>query len=128
MFESKKILIIDDEVEVVKGIEIKLKDAGYDTVSAYNGMDGLEKAKKEKPDLIILDVVMPMIDGFGVCHRIKESEDLKLIPIIFLTIKKEPVDQWQGLSCGAVVYITKPFEFEDLLGTIKEILNLKERK
>ncbi|MCK5533838.1 response regulator [bacterium] len=118
---KKKILVVDDEFDIVDIVKIFLEGKGYEVVSAYNGEDALKLIQKEKPDLIILDVLMPGIDGFEVCQKLKSEKDTMFIPIIFLTAKDQLADKWKGLFMGAVGYITKPFEEERLLGKIEKI-------
>jgi DNA-binding response OmpR family regulator len=119
---NKKILVVDDEVFLVKAIQIRLKRAGYDVITAYDGLDGLNKAREEKPDLIILDVMLPKKNGYQVCRLLKFDEQYKHIPIIMLTAKGQKTDREWGEKTGADCYITKPFEDAELLSKIKELL------
>lgn len=117
-----KILVIDDEEHIVELIRYNLQNAGFDTVEAYNGLDGLALAKKEKPTLILLDVMLPLMDGLEVCRNLRSAEQTKGIPIIMLTAKSEEIDKILGLELGADDYITKPFSVRELMARIKAVL------
>lgn len=119
---KKKILVVDDEVGLAKVVEIRLKAAGYDVILAYDGQEGLEKAKAENPDLMILDLMLPKMDGFKVCGLLKSDARYKKIPIIIYTARVQDSDQQLGKEVGADAYITKPFEPQVLLGKVKELL------
>lgn len=113
---DQKILIIEDEKQIVRFIELELKHEGYKVLIAYDGLRGLESARFEKPDLILLDLMLPGINGFEVCRKIREFSS---IPIIMLTAKDTTVDKVSGLDMGADDYITKPFEMDELLARIR---------
>ncbi|NCC79203.1 MAG: response regulator transcription factor [Clostridia bacterium] len=117
-----KVLIIDDEEHIVELIRYNLENAGYDAVEAYNGIDGIKAAKAEKPTLILLDVMLPMMDGLEVCRKLRKDDTTKHIPIIMLTAKSEEIDKILGLELGADDYITKPFSVRELLARIKAVL------
>lgn len=117
-----KVLIIDDEEHIVELIRYNLENAGYDAVEAYNGIDGIKAAKNEKPTLILLDVMLPMMDGLEVCRKLRKDDTTKHIPIIMLTAKSEEIDKILGLELGADDYITKPFSVRELLARIKAVL------
>ncbi|MBO1263604.1 response regulator transcription factor [Proteiniclasticum sp. SCR006] len=117
-----KVLIIDDEEHIVELIRYNLENAGYDAVEAYNGVDGIKAAKNEKPTLILLDVMLPMMDGLEVCRKLRKDDTTKHIPIIMLTAKSEEIDKILGLELGADDYITKPFSVRELLARIKAVL------
>jgi two-component system alkaline phosphatase synthesis response regulator PhoP len=115
----KKILIVDDEPQIVEICKDYLQAAGYETVTANNGTQALALARKEKPDLVVLDLMMPEMDGFDVCRAIrKESE----VPIIMLTAKVEETDKLIGLELGADDYITKPFSPRELVARTRVVL------
>ncbi len=118
----KKILLVDDEKDVVDTTQVLLEEKGYTVISAYDGLAGLEKAKKEKPDLILLDVMMPNLNGYQVCRELKKDPNLKSIPIVMLTSKAQESDRFWGIESGADDYISKPFDFLNLLETIKKCL------
>ena len=115
----KKILVVDDETELLKAISILLKTSGYEVVTAQDGQEGLEKAKSLSPDLIVLDILMPKMDGYEVCRLLKFDEKYKSIPIIMLTAKVQDIDKAMGKKVGADDYIAKPFETQDLIDKIK---------
>lgn len=117
-----KVLIIDDEEHIVELIRYNLENAGYDAVEAYNGVDGIKAAINEKPTLILLDVMLPMMDGLEVCRKLRKDDTTKHIPIIMLTAKSEEIDKILGLELGADDYITKPFSVRELLARIKAVL------
>lgn len=119
---QKKILVVDDEVAMTKVVEIRLRAAGYDVVLAHDGQEGLEKAKAENPDLMILDLMLPKMDGFKVCGLLKSDARYKKIPIIIYTARVQDSDQQLGKEVGADAYITKPFDPQVLLGKVKELL------
>ena len=122
----KKILIIEDEENLVKGLKLNLADEGYEVDWASNGSEGLRKALKEKPDLIILDIMLPEMDGLEVCRELRQKNIG--IPILMLTAKGEEIDKVVGLEIGADDYITKPFSVRELLARIKAHLRRADRK
>ena len=113
---AKKILIIEDEVSISDIIKFNLKKEGYECDAAYDGQAGLEKALSGEFDLVLLDLMLPKMDGFEVCKRVRERSS---IPIIMLTAKEEEVDKVLGLELGADDYITKPFGMRELIARIK---------
>lgn len=116
------ILIIEDEEHIVELIKFNLESNGYKVSYAFNGQDGIKRAEMEKPDLVLLDLMLPEVDGIDVCNRLKNNRDLKQIPIIMLTAKSSETDKIIGLEIGADDYITKPFSIRELLTRIKVIL------
>lgn len=113
---SKKILIVDDEKNIVEILKFNLKKEGFATVEAYDGEQAMEMALNEKPDLILLDVMLPRMDGFTVCRKLRQ---LISTPILMLTAKEEEVDKVLGLELGADDYITKPFSQRELMARVK---------
>lgn len=113
---GKKILIVDDEKNIVDILKFNLKKEGFETVEAYDGEQGISMVQIEKPDLILLDLMLPKIDGFEVCSTIRKTSS---IPIIMLTAKEEEVDKVLGLELGADDYITKPFSPRELIARVK---------
>lgn len=113
---NKKVLVIDDEENIVDILKFHLEKNGYETISANNGVDGAQLALTENPDLILLDVMLPGMDGFDVCKKIREQKNT---PIIMLTARDDEVDKILGLELGADDYITKPFSARELLARIK---------
>jgi DNA-binding response OmpR family regulator len=124
---TKKILVVDDEPDFVEFLSIRLESSGYDVISASDGESGLKKAQKEKPDLIILDILMPKINGFELCKRLKENELTKDMPVIMLTALTREQALSKGLKEGADCFITKPFNPVDLLDEIKTALTKKNK-
>lgn len=117
-----KILVVDDEVHILKIIDYKLRTAGYTVIAAGDGVEGLEKARAEQPDLILLDVMMPRMDGFQALEALKRDPATKAIPVFMLTVKGKEMDRLRGLQMGVAAYITKPFSPNALLARIDETL------
>jgi len=122
----KKILVIDDLPENVFMLQDRLEHEGYEVITAYNGSTGIEKAMKELPDLILLDVMMPDITGIEVCRKLVNDPATKDIPIILVTAKSGADDTKEGLEAGAFDYIKKPFNRIELLARVKSALKLSE--
>jgi DNA-binding response OmpR family regulator len=120
--DKKRILIVDDEEDIVNVLRFRLEANNYDVMSAFDGQDGLNKARAEKPDLIILDLMLPKLDGYKLCRMLKFDEVYRAIPIIMFTARSQKKDEELGMEMGADAYITKPFEPEALLGKIRELL------
>jgi DNA-binding response OmpR family regulator len=120
---SKKILIVDDEADLVETVRFPLEMEGYHVLVSYNGEDALSQARKENPDLILLDLMLPKLDGYKVCRLLKFDDRYKHIPILMLTAKSQEKDKSLGIETGANEYITKPFEMDDLLKKVKTYLN-----
>jgi DNA-binding response OmpR family regulator len=118
----KKILVVDDEVDLVETVRFPLEMEGYHVLVSYNGEDALNQARKENPDLILLDLMLPKLDGYKVCRLLKFDERYKHIPILMLTAKTQEKDKVLGLETGANEYITKPFEMDFLMEKIKAYL------
>jgi len=123
---DKKILVVDDEVQLVEMLKMRLEANGYYVITANDGQEGLNKAKSESPDIIILDLMLPKLDGYKVCRLLKFDEKYKEIPIIMFSARGEDSAKQTGEQVGADAYITKPFEPEVLLEKIKELLNKDE--
>lgn len=119
---SKKILIVDDEPQLVDMIKMRLEASHYVVITSIDGQDGLDKAKKENPDLIILDLMLPKIDGYEICGLLKKDTKYAHIPIIMFTARAQEEDKQLGEEVGADAYITKPFEPKALLNKIEELL------
>lgn len=120
-----KILIVDDTPENVQVLGRILSDENFELIIAVNGLDALKAVDKVKPDLILLDILMPKLDGFETCKKLKASELTKDIPIIFLTAKVEPEDVSRGFELGAVDYIAKPFNIPELIARVNTHLEIK---
>jgi two-component system alkaline phosphatase synthesis response regulator PhoP len=119
---GEKILVVDDEVHIVELIKYNLENNGYRVLTAYNGRDALKAADENEIDLIILDLMLPEIDGLDVCKTLKRKDNTSDIPIIMLTAKGEEFDKILGLELGADDYITKPFSVRELIARVKVIL------
>lgn len=117
---------MDDETELLLGTVIRLKAAGFDVLTASDGLEGLEKAREENPDLILLDLMLPKMEGFEVCAALKRDEKYKSIPIIILSAKAQDVDRSRGAEVGADAYITKPCDHRLLLEKIEELLKKRQ--
>lgn len=120
---QKKVLIIEDEKSISDIIKFNLVKEGFSVETAYDGQDGLTKAISSEPDLILLDVMLPVMDGFAVCKKVRETS---AVPILMLTAKEEEVDKVLGLELGADDYITKPFGMRELLARIKANIRRSE--
>jgi len=120
---QKKILVVDDEADLVETIRFPLEMEGFNVLVSYNGEDALSQARKEKPDLILLDLMLPKLDGYKVCRLLKFDERYKHIPILMLTAKTQEKDKILGKETGADEYITKPFDIDELMKKVKTYLN-----
>ena len=119
---SKRILLVDDEKDMVYAVKLQLEANNYEVITASDGQEGLEKARREKPDLIILDLMLPKIDGYKICRMLKFDEKYKKIAIILFTARSQKNDEKVGFEVGADAYITKPFDPKVLLEKIKILL------
>lgn len=119
---KKRILVVDDEPQLTEMVRMRLEANGYDVLCASDGQEALNKARKEKPDLIILDLMLSKIDGYKVCRMLKFDEKYKNIPVILFTARAQEADVKLGVEVGAEAYITKPFDPPALLAKIKELL------
>jgi two-component system, OmpR family, alkaline phosphatase synthesis response regulator PhoP len=117
-----RILVVDDEIYIVHILDFSLGMEGYEVLTALDGEQALEKARTEKPDLIVLDIMMPKLDGYETCKRLKADPEIKDVPVILLSAKGRNVDQKVGFEVGADDYITKPFSPRKLVERINAIL------
>jgi len=117
-----KILIIDDDTAINELIKVNLELQGYETAQAYNGIEGFAKAKQEEPALIILDVMMPEVDGFTVAQRIRQCPEIAEVPILMLTALSQLNDKVNGFNIGVDDYLTKPFEIDELIVRVRALL------
>lgn len=125
---KEKILIVEDEKDIIKMLDYNLKKEGFKTLSAHDGEDALDLVNKEHPDLIILDLMLPVMDGLEVCKILKNNTKTTSIPIIMLTAKSQESDKIIGLELGADDYVTKPFSPRELIARIKAVLRrIKEK-
>jgi len=122
---GKKVLVVDDEKLIVKGIRFSLEQDGMEVDSAFDGEEGLAAARKKEYDIVLLDVMLPKINGFEVCQQIREFSDM---PIIMLTAKGDDMDKILGLEYGADDYITKPFNILEVKARIKAIIRRNDKK
>lgn len=119
---QKKILLIEDYPHIVEVLRVRLSNAGYDVIVAFDGQEGLRLARTEKPDLIILDVMLPKMNGYKLCRLIKFDGRYKHIPIFMLTSRRRQADKELGLSTGADEYLVKPYEPHELIKLINKYL------
>lgn len=119
--KPKKILVVDDERHIVRLVQVNLERAGYQVVAAFDGKEALKKVSSEKPDLVVLDVMMPYMDGFQVLKQMKADAASKDIPVIMLTAKAQDADVFRGWASGVDMYLTKPFNPLELMTFVKRI-------
>jgi two-component system alkaline phosphatase synthesis response regulator PhoP len=119
---EKKILIVDDEKQLVSLVGLHMKMSGYDVLSAADGEKALTIVREENPDLVILDLMLPKIDGFEVCKRLRAESKIWNTPVIMLTARSESMDKLKGFECGADDYVTKPFSPRELVARVKRVL------
>jgi len=122
---NKRILMIDDEQYILLPLKYRLESSGYNISTATTGVEGLEKARKELPDLIVLDLMLPGLDGYQICGMLKHDRLYMKIPILILTARAQPKDYELGMKVGADAYITKPFDLQELLLKIESLLPKK---
>ncbi|MEU8343615.1 response regulator transcription factor [Spirillospora sp. NPDC048832] len=120
MSESRRVLVVDDEANIRDLIEVALRFHGFATATAATGEEALRAARRERPDLVLLDVMLPGTDGFEVCRRLRADGDQ--VPVIFLTAKDTPSDTVTGLTLGGDDYVTKPFSIEALIARVRAVL------
>ena len=117
-----RILVVDDEPHILKLVSFTLAARGYEMLEAADGLSALELAERKRPDLILLDVMMPVLDGYETCRRLKANEATAAIPIAMLSAKSQQAEQRVGLDAGAIAYICKPFTPKDLAEQVRELL------
>ena len=120
--QKEKVLVVDDEEHIVELIKFNLESAGYEVFTANNGIDAVDVAIENRPKLILLDLMLPGMDGFDVCKELKRNRETKNISVIMLTAKSEELDKILGLELGADDYITKPFSVREMLARVKAVL------
>ncbi len=123
---AKKILAVDDERAIVRLVQVNLERQGYEVVTAFDGKEALEKVEAENPDLIVLDVMMPYMDGFEVLQNLKKNQMTRDIPVIMLTAKAQDADVFRGWQSGVDCYLTKPFNPMELTAFVKRIFKSLE--
>lgn len=117
----KKVLVVDDDPYILMSIEFLMRKNGFEVMVARNGTEALEYIHNQPPDLILLDIMMPDVDGYSICRQIKASEELKHIIVVFLSAKTAEADIRLGYETGASLYISKPFSTRELMKQIKEL-------
>ena len=122
MSAKRRILVVDDEPSIVKMVSKRLEVEGFDVLIAMDGEEGLAKAQTESPDLIVLDLMLPKINGYEVCGQLKQDARYQKIPIMLFTAKVQAKDEQLGKECGADAYIRKPFQGKELVDTIRTLL------
>ena len=122
MSEKPRILLVDDEPSIVKMVGKRLEIEGFDVLVAMDGQDGLTKAQAEHPDLIILDLMLPKLNGYEVCTMLKQDTRYQKIPVVMFSAKSQDKDEKLGLECGANAYVKKPFRAQELMETIRSLL------
>ena len=120
--QKNRILIVDDEPDIVEALQTRLEQESFECLTAYDGNGGLELARGQKPDLIILDIMLPNLDGYKVCRLLKFQKEFKRIPIIMLTARDRAEDRLLGEQTGVDYYMTKPFSMDKLVAKIKQFL------
>ena len=123
---ARKILTCDDEKHIVRLIQVNLERQGYEVITAFNGAECLEKVKEDRPDLIVLDVMMPEMTGFEVLDILKKDPETESIPIIMLTARAQDSDVLRGWQSGVECYLTKPFNPMELIAFVKRIFSMEE--
>ena len=119
---SKRILVIEDDPASLRLMQYILEHKGYEVLTAVNGLDGLKKARSEEPDLVILDVMLPGMDGFDICYHLRAEPQTAKLPILMLSAKAREVDRDTGLKVGADYYITKPVDPAEIISNVEALL------
>ena len=122
MAEKARILLVDDEPSIVKMVGKRLEVEGFEVVVAMDGQDGLDKARSVNPDLIVLDLMLPKLNGYEVCTMLKQDARYQKIPVVLFTAKAQEKDEKMGLECGANAYVRKPFRAQELLERIRGLI------
>lgn len=117
-----RVLVVDDEPDLIRILQFGLESAGYVVESASDGQEGLKKAREVKPDIILLDLMLPKLDGYKICRLLKFDERYKQVPIIILSARTQEGDQALALEMGANRFVTKPYDFAEILGHIEALL------
>ena len=119
---KKRVLIVDDEPVIVETVKFSLEEAGFECIEAYDGIQAIQQIKGERPDLVLLDIMLPKVNGYKVCRLIKFDEKFKHIPVIMMTARAQEKDRALGMETGADEYVTKPFEMDYLVDLVKKFL------
>ena len=126
--DRKKILVVDDEEDILHFLELVLREKGYEVVTAGGGHEALTQAQIERPDLVLLDIMMPQMDGWEVLKLLRVDEETSHIPVAMLSARTEAKDRVQGLQEGAVDYICKPFSLKELLSKIEQVFAAAQQR
>lgn len=118
-----RILLVDDEPSIIKMVSKRLEVEGFEVMMAMDGQEALDKAHSEKPDLIILDLMLPKLNGYEVCSMLKQEAQYRAIPIMLFTAKAQDKDEKSGMMCGANAYLRKPFQAQQLLEQIRSLIS-----
>jgi len=121
--DSKKILVVDDDPFILMSLEFLFKKNGFDVMVARNGREALDLVEKQLPAVVLLDIMMPDVDGYAICKHIKSHKKLKDAKVVFMSAKSREADIRKGLDLGASLYVTKPFSTRNLLKQIQDLLN-----
>ncbi|MEO0250196.1 MAG: response regulator [candidate division WOR-3 bacterium] len=119
---AKKILVIEDDPAITRLVDYSLKHEGYDVITASNGLEGIRKAKYETPDLVILDVMLPGMDGFEICHRLRSDAATEKLPILMFSAKAQEMDRTTGMKVGADDYLPKPAAPAEIVSRVEKLL------
>ena len=119
---KNKVLLIDDDSSVLEMVTRLLEGKGFVVSTAKDGLDGLRAIERQRPDLIISDILMPTLDGLTLVKALKRRKETRMIPVIFLTSKSDPLSMIEGINVGAKFYVTKPFQTDDLLSKVGKVL------
>jgi DNA-binding response OmpR family regulator len=122
----KKILIVDDEPSIIVALQFLMEQNGYETIVAFSGEEAMEAVARHRPDLILLDIMLPVVDGFEVCQRVRENPEWRDIRIVLVTALGSDINVTKGLDLGADAYITKPFANVELVAKVKELLECRD--
>ena len=123
MTNRRQILLVDDTADIIKLVKKRLEEVGFDVRVAMDGDEAIRQVRSKKPDLIILDVMLPKLNGHQVCSMLKQDEQYSNIPIILFTARTSEIDEQLGFEAGADAYVRKPFRSEELLGQVKKLLS-----
>lgn len=123
MSTTKKILVVDDDPYILMSLEFLMKKNGFEVMVARNGTEALDIVEKQVPDIVLLDIMMPDVDGYAICKHIKSSKKLKEAKIVFMSAKSKETDIRKGYDLGASLYVTKPFSTRQLLKQVQELIS-----
>ncbi|MBW2031819.1 MAG: response regulator, partial [Deltaproteobacteria bacterium] len=126
IMEKHRILVVDDIMENVEILKARLESQGYEVSTAFNGEEALKKVQETQPDLVLLDVMMPKMDGFQVCRAIRSSKNTEMLPVIMVTARTDTNDIVKGFEAGADDYLTKPFNQQELQARVRSMLRIRE--